>query len=63
MDTKTPLSGSTILIVALLSIITGAYFGFASGNFGIGGWSTFFISALIAYVIYALIARVLTKRS
>lgn len=63
MDTKSPLSGQTILVVAGLSILTGAYFGFARGGFGIRGWSTFFIGTLIAYVIFSLIARGITKRS
>ncbi len=61
MTINKPLNRGAILIVAMLSLATGAFFGFSAGNFGVRGISTFVISSLIAYIVYALIARAVIK--
>src|SRR3990172_2458182 len=50
-----------LVVIALLSIITGAIYGFSKGGFSIHGFNTFFVATLIAWVVYALIARAMNK--
>ncbi len=61
MNMKKSLSTNAIITVIVLALVTGAICGFSNYGFTIRGFNTFFIAALIAWVVYALIARAMNK--
>jgi hypothetical protein len=58
---KKPLSTNATITVVVLALVTGAICGFSSRGFTTSGFSTFFIAALIAWIVYGLIARAMSK--
>jgi hypothetical protein len=59
---KKTLNKNTIIIIIVLSLVTGALFSMSAGGFStVQGLSTFFIASLVAWVVYALIARFAIK--
>jgi len=58
---KKPLSTAAIVTVVFLAVITGAIFGVSAGGFSVSGLSAFFVATIIAWVVYALIARAMNK--
>ncbi len=61
MDFKKPLRASTAVIVILLALLAGAALGFGGNGFTLRGFSTFFIGSLIAWIIFGLLARAISK--
>jgi hypothetical protein len=58
---KKRLNARRLAVIAGLSLLTGALIGFATGGFSLHGLSTFLLATLIAWVVYALLARSLWK--
>lgn len=58
---KKPLSRTAIVIIIVLAVTTGAIFGILAGGFSVSGLSTFFVATIVAWVVYALIARAMNK--
>ena len=50
-----------LLVIAVLSVLTGLVVGLISGGVTMHGFTTGFIATLIAWIVYALIARLMKK--
>ena len=58
---KKPLGASTILVILVLALIIAAIFGPVMRGFTIHGMTTFFGVFLVAWIVFALIARAIKK--
>lgn len=58
---KKPLGASTIVVIMVLALIIAAIFGPAKHGFTIHGITTFFGVFLVAWIVFALIARAIKK--
>lgn len=61
LSDKKRATAKRLAVIAILSVITGAICGLSAGGFSIHGFTTFFMTTLIAWVVYALIARAINK--